>query len=94
MLRSDLITKLAEDKALTLSEATRAVDAFFYTIITALSQNKRVELRGFGVFEPKELSRRVGRNPATGEKVAIPKKIRARFRTGKPLRDRLNPSER
>ena len=50
----------------------------------------RVELRGFGAFSVKKREPRTGRNPRTGEQVAVASKRVPYFKTGKDLRDRLN----
>ena len=48
-------------------------------------QRERIELRGFGVFVVKPRKRGVGRNPRTGEEVAIPSGKTIRFKPGKEL---------
>ena len=64
--------------------------AFFAVITDALAQGNRVELRGFGAFSVKKRDGRIGRNPRTGESVAVEEKHVPFFKTGKLLRDRLN----
>ena len=59
-------------------------------IAQALSDGRRVELRGFGVFSVKVRSSRTGRNPRTGQPVSVGQKRAPFFRTGKELRERLN----
>ena len=49
-----------------------------------------IELRGFGAFSVKQREARKGRNPRTGETVAVDQKVVPFFKTGKELRDRLN----
>ena len=49
-----------------------------------------MELRGFGAFSVKVRPSRMGRNPRTGEPVAVEEKRAPFFRTGKELRERLN----
>jgi nucleoid DNA-binding protein len=48
-------------------------------------RGERIELRGFGVFVVKPRKRGVGRNPRTGEEVAIPSGKTIRFKPGKEL---------
>ena len=52
-------------------------------IAKALSDGDRVELRGFGAFSVKVRPARQGRNPRTGEAVAVHEKRVPFFRTGK-----------
>ena len=55
-----------------------------------LKRNERVELRGFGTFSTKLRNARIGRNPKTGEPVAIPKKKLTFFKMGKSMKERIN----
>jgi integration host factor subunit beta len=92
MVRSELIARIAEEHPdLTLRDVTRVVDTIFDEIIDTLAGGARVELRGFGTFEPVDRKARTGRNPRTGEAVEVDAKRVPRFKTGKRLRDRLNP---
>jgi DNA-binding protein HU-beta len=61
------------------------VDALFHSMKEALMRGERIELRGFGVFVVKPRKRGVGRNPRTGEEVAIPSGKTIRFKPGKEL---------
>ena len=60
------------------------------TITDALKNGDRVELRGFGAFSAKQRRARTGRNPRTGEQVAVEQKLAPAFKAGKELRLRLN----
>lgn len=66
-------------------KAEQAVDALFHSMKEALTRGERIELRGFGVFVVKPRKRGVGRNPRTGEEVAIPSGKTIRFKPGKEL---------
>ena len=91
MNKSDLITKIANlNPSLYQKDAAKIVNIFFSTIGNAISQNDRVELRGFGVFGVKERDARIARNPKTGSVVAVPAKKVPFFRMGKSMKDRLN----
>jgi len=61
-------------------------------MVTAMEHGHRVELRGFGAFSVKHRPSRIGRNPRTGEKVPVDEKFVPFFKTGKELRERLNPA--
>ena len=58
--------------------------------VSPRAHGDRVELRGFGVFSIRARGARVGRNPRTGDEVAVPSKIVPHFRPGKELHERLN----
>ena len=94
MTKSELIAKLAnENPHLFQRDVERIVTTIFDEISNALAQGDRVELRGFGAFSIKERGSRIGRNPRTGESVEVDEKFIPYFKTGKQLRERLNPSE-
>ena len=91
MTKSELILRLAErNPHLSQRDVERIVATVFDEISAALARSQRVELRGFGAFSVKKRDARQGRNPRTGETVAVTSKRIPFFKTGKQLRDRLN----
>jgi len=91
MTKSELIARLAEaNPHLYQRDVERIVTTIFDEIATALARGDRVELRGFGAFSVKRRDARQGRNPRTGEQVAVTAKAVPFFKTGKQLRERLN----
>lgn len=91
MIRSELVQKLAEENPhLYQRDVERIVDTIFDEIIAAMARGDRVELRGFGAFSVKKREARTGRNPRTGESVAVEEKHVPFFKAGKLLRERLN----
>lgn len=95
MTRSELITNLAVDHPhLQPQDVERIISTIFGEITAALAEGKRVELRGFGAFTIKQRDARTGRNPRTGEAVAVEQKVVPFFKAGKELRDRVNRLDR
>jgi integration host factor subunit beta len=91
MTKSELIARLSEaNPHLYQRDIERIVTTIFDEIATALARGDRVELRGFGAFSVKRRDARQGRNPRTGETVAVTEKAVPFFKTGKQLRERLN----
>jgi integration host factor subunit beta len=91
MIRSELVTKVAEKNPhLTLRDVEAIVAVVFDQITDALSQGRRVELRGFGAFSIRDRDARTGRNPRTGSAVDVDAKRVPYFKPGKELRERLN----
>jgi integration host factor subunit beta len=90
MNKRELIKALAEENALSADEAALVVNALFDGIRQALLAGKRVEIRGFGSFKIKEYKAYSGRNPKTGEIVAVAPKKLPFFRAGKDLKEFLN----
>ncbi len=68
------------------AKAAKAVESILYAMKEALGQGKRIELRGFGVFQVRDRKRGVGRNPKTGVEVAIAPGKTVRFKPGKGLK--------
>ncbi|MEM1192519.1 MAG: integration host factor subunit beta [Pseudomonadota bacterium] len=94
MIKSELIQKLADENPnLYHRDVERIVSIVFDEISEALARGDRVELRGFGAFSVKHRPARVGRNPRSGESVAIEEKWAPYFKAGKELRDRLNQDD-
>ena len=93
MIRSDLITRLAEiHPQLLAKDAALIVKIILDELSTVLSKGERIEIRGFGSFDLKYRPPRKGRNPRTGNKVKVPAKYVPRFKVGKELRERVNGS--
>lgn len=91
MIKSELVQKLADENPhLFTRDIEKIVNTVFDQISQALAQGDRVELRGFGAFSVKHRDARIGRNPRTGEAVAIEEKWTPFFKAGKEMRERLN----
>lgn len=91
MIRSELVAAVSEmHPHLSQKDAERVVATVFDSIVSALAEGRRVELRGFGAFSTRERDARTGRNPRTGEQVEVEAKRVPHFKAGKELRERLN----
>ncbi len=90
MNKSELIKTLAEKNDMHVDEAAMVVNAFFESIKSALVDEERVEIRGFGSFKLKDYGGYTGRNPKTGEVVKVSPKKLPFFRPGKELKEYVN----
>ena len=90
MNRSNLITALKDEAALSRKDAEKVVDTFFGAIKETLSKGERVEIRGFGSIFVKDYKSYTGRNPKTGEPVLVKPKKLPFFRCGKELKERVD----
>lgn len=91
MTKSELIERLASDYPWLSSKDTElAVTAIMEALANSLSQQRRIEIRGFGCFGVIYRPARTGRNPRTGAQVAVPEKTLPYFKAGKLLRLRVN----
>ena len=90
MNKTELIEVVAKEAALTKKNAEVAVNAVFDAIVASLEKGENVQVFGFGKFEINARAEREGRNPATGEKIAIPASKYPSFTASKALKDRVN----
>lgn len=90
MNKTELITKVAEEAAISKKDATSAVEAVLSSISEALQGGDKVQLVGFGTFEVRERAARKGRNPQTGEEIDIAASKVPAFKPGKALKDAVN----
>ena len=90
MNKSELVKALADQANISLDEATLVVNTFVDSMKDSLLEGGRVEIRGFGSFKVKEYGSYAGRNPRTGEKVAVEPKRLPFFRAGKEFKEYLN----
>jgi DNA-binding protein HU-beta len=86
----DLIAAVAEETELSRIKAGEVVDAVFNAITSALKEKQEVRLVGFGTFASTVRKASTGRNPRTGEEMAIPESTTVRFKPGKGLKDSVS----
>ncbi len=87
MIKADIVNRVAELSEVPRVKAALAVDTIFGSMKEALRDGKRIELRGFGVFQVRDRKKGVGRNPKTGVEVAITPGKTVRFKPGKDLKN-------
>ena len=91
MTKSELIEILAAEQShLAYKDVELAVRCILEQMSNALASGERIEIRGFGSFSLHYRPPRIGRNPKTGESVALAGKHVPHFKPGKELRDRVN----
>jgi integration host factor subunit beta len=89
MTKADIVRTLAEEVGLTRREAAQTLAIVLDGVIEAIGSGEKVELRGFGSFRTRKRQARQGRNPRTGDRVAVPSKVVPYFKPGKQLREVL-----
>src|ERR1700752_3544871 len=87
--KKKIVKQISEGLGLTKLKTKEIVQKTFDAIIDTLLQEKRIELRNFGVFEVKRRKARKARNPRTGEKVDVEPKNVVVFKPGKEMEDRV-----
>ena len=91
MIKSELIERIAaKNPNLYQRDIEKIVNIILATIVDAMARGDRVELRGFGGFSVRVREAREGRNPRTGEAVAVDRTAFPYFKAGKEMGRRLN----
>jgi integration host factor subunit beta len=90
MTKSDLIEHIAELKQVSKGRAEALVNTIFECLEDALCRDERVEIRGLGSFETRRYGAYKGRNPRTGDSVAVQPKRLPFFKASKELKDLIN----
>jgi integration host factor subunit beta len=97
MTKQQVIEAVANKTERAKADVEVVLDSILEVIVNTLQTNERVDLRGFGSFAVKEKKARQGRNPRTGEAIAIAAKRDASFKPSKELSkaltDALTPTE-
>jgi len=89
MTKSELASSLADKAGLSLAHAERVVDAIFESMIDAFKRDDSIYLRGFGSFMLRKYEPYQGRNPKTGEKVAVGHRRLPLFIVSEEMRQRV-----
>ena len=91
MTKSELIEILARRQShLKAEDVDLAVKALLEMMGGALASGERIEIRGFGSFSLHYRPPRLGRNPKTGDSVALPGKHVPHFKPGKEPREKVS----
>ena len=91
MTKSELIEAIAREQShLAYRDVELAVKCMIEQMSQSLASGERIEIRGFGSFSLHYRPPRVGRNPKTGDSVALAGKFVPHFKPGKELRERVN----
>jgi integration host factor subunit alpha len=85
--KADLGNTLFDEVGLNKREAKDFVELFFEKIRQSLEQGTAIKLSGFGSFTLRDKTSRPGRNPKTGEEVAISARRVVTFRASQKLKD-------
>jgi len=94
MTKADLVDVVSRAGAPTRKDSEIIVETVFSSIVEALRAGDKIEIRGFGSFRVRQRDARMGRNPKTGEPVAVAARKVAYFKPSKELRDGINAATR
>lgn len=89
MTKKEIVKAISEEMSLTQLKTKEIVQKTFDAIIETLVEDRRIELRNFGVFEVKMRAARKARNPRTGGQVEVPAKFVVTFKPGKEMEEKV-----
>ncbi|MEZ6052351.1 MAG: HU family DNA-binding protein [Planctomycetaceae bacterium] len=89
MTKKEIVKQISEEIGLTQLKTKEIVQKTFDAIIETLVEERRIELRNFGVFEVKKRAARKARNPRTGERVDVAEKFVVTFKPGKEMEEKV-----
>ncbi|MCH4240224.1 MAG: HU family DNA-binding protein [Oscillospiraceae bacterium] len=90
MNKTELINTVAEKAAVSKKDAENVVTAALDAIVSAVAEEEKVQLVGFGTFECRSRSARQGRDPRTNKTIEIPASKVPAFKAGKAFKDAVN----
>lgn len=93
MTKKEIVKTISDEIGLTQLKTKEIVQKTFDAIVEALVDERRIELRNFGVFEVKERAARKARNPRTGQRVDVPRKFVVTFKPGKEMEEKVRKLE-
>jgi integration host factor subunit beta len=92
--KKEIVKTISDEIGLTQLKTKEIVQKTFDAIVETLVEERRIELRNFGVFEVKQRAARKARNPRTGQRVDVPEKFVVTFKPGKEMEEKVRELER
>lgn len=92
--RADLTDAVYSEVGLSRQECSELVESVLETIAERLERGESVKISSFGTFQTRDKNERVGRNPKTGEEVAITPRRVLTFKASHVMKERINESIR
>ncbi|MBO4672065.1 MAG: integration host factor subunit beta [Alphaproteobacteria bacterium] len=91
MKRSDVIRSIqVRFKHMRTTDAAAMLDAVTDSMISAVANGDRIEIRGFGTFQPRNRAAKIGYNPSTGRPQAIAANTTILFKPSRELTKQMN----
>ena len=91
--KKEIVKTISEEIGMTQLKTKEIVQKTFNAIVETLVDERRIELRNFGVFEVKARAARKARNPRTGQRVDVPEKFVVTFKPGKEMEEKVRELE-
>lgn len=93
MQKKVILRQMATAAGIQTGQAEKALNEFLNTLENELVVHGKAGINGFGTFERVKRKARIGKNPATGEKIVIPEKYKLVFRPSRQFIDKIESIE-
>lgn len=91
MKRSDIIRSIqVKFKHMRSSDAAAIVDTVSEQMVESIANGNRIEVRGFGTFQPRRRATKIGYNPSTGQPMPLPASTTILFKPSRELTKKMN----
>ena len=91
MKRSDIIRSIqVKFKRMRASDAAAIVDTVSEQMVESVAKGHRIEVRGFGTFQPRRRATKIGYNPSTGQPMPLPASTTILFKPSRELTKKMN----
>ena len=87
--KREIAERVAQGSGIAQVDVKKVIQMLFDEVIKEVAAGNRLEFRDFGVFDVVVRKPRTGRNPRTGQKVAVPPKTVVTFKMGKQMKDKV-----
>ena len=94
LTQAQLVKEIAEKLAVTSKQAKLLLDTYAEIAVRETKKNGMFVMPGIGKLVRQDRKARLGRNPATGEKIKIPAKKVVKFRVAKSVKDAIVPPKK
>jgi len=94
MTQTQLVREMAETCEVSNKAAKQFLDTYAAIAVRETKKTGMFVMPGIGRLVRQERKARLGRNPATGEKIKIPAKKVVKFRVAKSVRDAIVPPKK
>lgn len=94
LTKSEIFAELAEANSMTKVQVGAFLDSLCAVAYREAKKSEKFNLPGFGALKLQQRAARVGRNPATGETINIPKKVVVKFVLSKACKEAILPPKK
>jgi integration host factor subunit alpha len=94
LTKAHIVENLFTKNLFTKGESAHIIETLFELIKQSLEQGEDLMIRGFGKFSVHQKHQRMGRNPQTGESMALPPRIVVTFKCSGILKEKVNQEDK